>query len=62
MSILTDRCKIRSFYRGKSNGEKNQKVAVKNVRRVVVGGMIKQSVLKQVKRGEGVGKGKILCW
>ena len=34
---------------------------MKNVRSVV--GMIKQSVLKQVKRGGGgVGKGKILYW
>ena len=34
---------------------------MKNVRSVVVG-MIKQSVLKHVKRGKGVGKGKILYW
>ena len=33
---------------------------MKNVRSVV--GMIKQSVLKQVKRREGVGKGKDLYW
>ena len=32
-----------------------------NVRSVVVG-MIKQSVLKQLRKGEGVGKGKILYW
>ena len=52
MSILTDRCTIKSFYRGKSNGE-NQRVAVKNVRSAV--GMIKESVLKQVKTGGGSG-------
>ena len=34
---------------------------MKNVRTVMVG-MIKQSVLKQLKRGKGVGKGKILYW
>ena len=33
-----------------------------NVRSVVVVGMIKQSVLKQGKKGEGAGKGKILYW
>ena len=33
---------------------------MKNIRSVV--GMIKQSVLKEVKKGEGVGKGKILYW
>ena len=33
---------------------------MKNVRNVVE--MIKQSVLKKLKRGEGVGKGKILYW
>ena len=53
MSILTDRCTIKICYRGKSNGE-NKKVAVKNVRSVVVG-MIKQSVRKQVKKGGGSG-------
>ena len=62
MSILTDRCTIKIFYRGKSNGE-NKRVTVKNVRSVM--GTIKQSVLKQVKtggggEGEGIGEGKIL--
>ena len=52
MSILTDRCTIKYFCRGKSNGE-NQRVAVKNVRSVVR--MIKQFVLKQVKGGGGGG-------
>ena len=34
---------------------------MKDVRSVMVG-IIKQSVLKQIKKGEGVGKGKILYW
>ena len=50
MLILTERCTIKIFYRGKSNGE-NKRVTVKNVQSVV--GMIKQSVLKQVKKGGG---------
>ena len=53
MSILTDRCTIKIFYRSKSNGE-NYMVAVKNFRSVVMG-IVKQSVLKQVKKGGGNG-------
>ena len=65
MSILTDKCTIKICYRDKSNG-KNYRIAVKNVQIVVVG-MIKQSVLKQFKKGGGgggggVGKGKFLYW
>ena len=52
MSTLTDRFMIKIFYRGKSNRE-NYRVAVKNLRSVVE--MIKQSVLKQIKKGEGSG-------
>ena len=55
MSILIDRCTIKICYRGKSNGE-NLSIAVKHVRSVVVG-MIKLSVLKQVKKGAGEGSG-----
>ena len=55
MSTLTDRCTIKIFYGGKSNGE-DWTVAVKKVRSLVVL-MIKQSVLKQLKGG-GVGKGR----
>ena len=54
MSILTDRCRIKICYKGhKSNGE-SLRVAMKNVPSVVVG-MIKQSVLKQFKKGGGSG-------
>ena len=51
MSILTDKCKMKIFYRGKSNDE-NLRVTVKNVRSVIVG-IIKQSFLKQLKKGRG---------
>ena len=68
MSILTDRCRIKIFYRGRElegNSEKCSSVVV---------GITKRSVLKQLKKGEGgrgkgeggrewvVGKGKILHW
>ena len=52
MSILIGWCTIKIFCKGKSNGA-NKRVAVKNVLSMV--GMIKQSVLKEVKKGRGSG-------
>ena len=53
VSVLTDRFKIIICYRGKSNGE-NYRIGVENAQSLVIG-MIKQFVIKQVKKGGGGG-------